>query len=403
MQGVAPGSVVKADVLGIEMVLVPGGPFWVGDGVSTGSFRQAANSTPFQVTAMGGVLKVEDGGCCDESQIKGAGIWVDGDGGVSNSSATETDMNPDFPTGFRGFYCMKYEITQGQYRDFLNTLTRSQQDTRTETNILASIISNRFVMTNNSIVVNRNGLRCDANLPSSGPIEIYCDLNENGLKNENNDGEWVACNFLSWADGAAYIDWSGLRPMTELEFEKSCRGPNDPVSGEYAWGTTGIAGSAYILTAAGQPFEGIGTSYSTTVGNANYNDTEGLIDGPLRVGIFAANGLNSGRVSSGAGYFGTMELSGNVWERSVSMAIQKGRNFTGVHGDGLLSAQGNADVLNWPETDSYGTGLRGGAWSNNAIRLKIVNRQLGAYSPSFRFFDGGFRGCRSVRVSSGGY
>ena len=47
----------------------------------------------------------------------------------------------------------------------------------------------------------------------------------------------MACNWLSWADVAAYLDWSGLRPMTELEFEKACRGPNAPVAGEYAWGS----------------------------------------------------------------------------------------------------------------------------------------------------------------------
>ncbi|MEY3248167.1 MAG: hypothetical protein RL742_210, partial [Bacteroidota bacterium] len=32
LQGVTPGTVVEADVFGVEMVLVPGGPFWVGDG-----------------------------------------------------------------------------------------------------------------------------------------------------------------------------------------------------------------------------------------------------------------------------------------------------------------------------------------------------------------------------------
>jgi hypothetical protein len=36
---------------------------------------------------------------------------------------------------------------------------------------------------------------------------------------------------------AAFADWSGLRPMSELEYEKACRGYNTPaVPNEYAWG-----------------------------------------------------------------------------------------------------------------------------------------------------------------------
>jgi formylglycine-generating enzyme required for sulfatase activity len=50
--------------------------------------------------------------------------------GVSISQSDNTDMNPYYPVGFRGFYTMKYEISQVQYRDFLNTLTRAQQQER---------------------------------------------------------------------------------------------------------------------------------------------------------------------------------------------------------------------------------------------------------------------------------
>jgi formylglycine-generating enzyme required for sulfatase activity len=42
-------------------------------------------------------------------------------------------------------------------------------------------------------------------------------------------------NILSWFDVAAYLDWAALRPMTELEFEKVCRGPENRIAGEYAW------------------------------------------------------------------------------------------------------------------------------------------------------------------------
>ena len=67
--------------------------------------------------------------------------------------------------------------------------------------------------------------------------------------------------YMCWADCATYADWAGLRPMTELEFEKACRGPLKPVPDEYAWGTAAVAGSnskepprdGYALRNAGQP------------------------------------------------------------------------------------------------------------------------------------------------------
>ncbi|MCS7153885.1 MAG: hypothetical protein NZ989_08070, partial [Bacteroidia bacterium] len=39
---------------------------------------------------------------------------------------------------------------------------------------------------------------------------------------------------LSYTDLLSYLDWAGLSPMTEFEYEKACRGPNIPIAGEYA-------------------------------------------------------------------------------------------------------------------------------------------------------------------------
>lgn len=265
---------------------------------------------------------------------------------------------------------MKYEISQGQYRDFLNTLTRSQQDTRTATLLSAGItsITNRFVMSNTSSISNRNGIRCDANIDANQPITFYCDLNNNGTGNEATDGEWVACNFLSWEDGAAYLDWAGMRPMTDLEYEKACRGNQPAVNGEYAWGSSTVAGSAYTLSGIGANNENIATNYSSSLGNAVYSTTDGSIDGPLRVGIFSANTLNSGRVSAGATYYGIMEMSGNVRERVLSIFRSDDRAYTGLHGDGNLTNEGLANVTNWP-TISFD--FRGGSWSDSQDYIEV--------------------------------
>jgi hypothetical protein len=92
-------------------------------------------------------------------------------------------------------------------------------------------------MANRSTPAGRNGIKCDADL-GTGPITFYMDLDEDDIPNEDNDGASIALSYVSISDMLAYLDWSGLRPMTELEFEKLCRGAYiPPIAGEYAWGS----------------------------------------------------------------------------------------------------------------------------------------------------------------------
>ena len=297
---------------------------------------------------------------------------------------------------------MKYEITQGQYRDFLNTLTRTQQNSRTETSLAAGTtsVTNRYVMSGKSSLTNRNGIRCDATIDANNPINFYCDLDGDGTPNESTDGEWIACTHLSLQDGTAYADWAGLRPMTELEFEKACRGTQAPVSDEYAWGTNAIASAAYTLSNPGRTNESISTNYSTTAGNTSYATTDGSIKSPLRVGIFATSISN--RIQSGASYYGIMELSGNVWEICVNIINNEGRNYTGLHGDGQLSASGNANTAQWPGLitggDWFGAGGRGGSFSTTEASLKVSGRDLSIYPDKLgnRYLDLGFRAVRTA-------
>jgi len=213
---------------------------------------------------------------------------------------------------------------------------------------------------------------------------------------------YVACNFLSWMDGAAYSDWAGLRPMTELEFEKACRGTVTPVANEYAWGTATVASSAYTLENPGATNEGIASNYSTSTGNASYVITDGSIDGPLRVGIFAANAVNQGRITAGASYYGIMELSGNLWERAVTVGNATGRAFTGLHGNGALSTNGHANETDWPGltggevTGATGCGFRGGVWLSNASLMRVSARLNAANAITVR---SGIFGFRAVRVA----
>jgi formylglycine-generating enzyme required for sulfatase activity len=338
--GIAGGTNVEVKVFAIEMVRVLEGAFNAGGGGGTSAFTSTTISTATATTAPSGIGTL--GG--------EAGGYPTGQTAPANAS---------WPNGYNAFYCMKYEVTQQQYVDFLNTLTQTQVDARKYTGS-----TSRYAITGTA-------------------VGSYSTTNPN-----------VACNFLSWADDAAYADWSGLRPMTELEFEKACRGPLLAVSGEFAWGTATLASSVYTLSNVGASNEGIETNYSTTAGNAMCSPTMAMSGGPLRVGIFSANGLNSGRVSAGASYWGIMELSGNLCERSVTIIYPKARAFTGTHGDGVLDTNGDANVAAWPVINAVGVGLRGGYWIDDVYYMFVSDRSGAAYSFTDRNDYFGFRAVR---------
>lgn len=375
--GVADDASLEVRVFAIEMVYVPGGDFYIGDETSTYTFYEyPTQSNPYLVD---GSL-INFGMSAGNLYAAGAiGLYMIG-----------TTIPSAYPTGHEAYYCMKYEISQEQWVDFLNTLTRDQQNARTETDVSGTTISSGFfVMSGSDNVGYRNGITC----PSSGlgttePITFYCDLNENGIGNEAADGQNIACNFLSWMDVAAYSDWAGLRPMSETEFEKSCRGPNVPVPGEYAWGNTTGHTTTYTVTNAGAPNEGI-SDIGVNVGNSMNALTYVNFGGPSRCGVFAASSVNNTRVETGSGYYGIMELSGNLREMIVTLLQVSGSSYTGLHGDGSLTTAGYANTDYWPgingntdpntaNTAFSGTGVTGyaGASERGSYYAQVLSQQI---------------------------
>jgi len=383
VDGLLDADLVEVCVYAVEMVYIPQGAFYAGDGSVTnvqGQFEAGISGLPFLVTSEAAITL--GGG--------GAGSLGNNNRGGTGGTSVEEDFGDisaqtlpaSFPKGVNAFYMMKYEITQEQYAEFLNKLTYTQQATRTAVAPNSAAGSNAL-----GFNVARDGIDIQTPGVSTTTPAIYaCNFNGNTTYNEADDGQNIPCNYISWADLAAYLDWSGLRPFTELEFEKACRGGNlSPVPNEYAWGNTIITGATGIISNSGLPNE-----VATNPGaNATYDNG---VTGPMRVGNFAQAATN--RQNAGASYYGVMELSGNNGDRAVTVGVATGRAFTGINGDGNLDVTGNANTINWPGINAIGTGFRGGTFRFNTNFLRVSDRSQNASVVTTRFVDFGGRGVR---------
>jgi hypothetical protein len=211
--------------------------------------------------------------------------------------------------------------------------------------------------------------------------------------------------------------------MTEFEFEKVARGAYVPVTNtkdNFPWidksansylkqagtlSTGSETGSETVITSGRQRAN---IRYGDNLLGGGDGDGGNNSRGPLRAGIFAAS--SSGRPDyAGAGYYGNMELSGNVSEHVVTVGNSTGRLFTGTHGDGTLTAttsyEGNATNTDWPGIATTasrgveggtGSGFRGGDWSIGTAYGRVSDRKdAGTTSPT----RGIGNGIRCVRTA----
>jgi len=298
--GVSDAALVSVDVTGIEMVYVPEGSFYLGDGrTNISAFSDGGSTTsdlPFLVTGEGSIPFDDTPGA----------LW---NANLINIQNTYSNVPAHFPKGYRAFYCMKYPVSQGQYIDAHNKNP--------------SYLEN----VSNTPLTRR---------PTSGSAPNAVALTPDR-----------AMHSASLTSGnLPYLDWAGLRPMSEMEYEKACRGPLPPVPGEFAWGTAVRATLPYTLANDGTADESVSLNYDENAGNAWYYTTSrgpaGTNNGPCRVGMFAKasyNGNTSARIQSGASYYGIMHLSDNVRTPVIEFYVATTEDparwqFNGEHGDG---------------------------------------------------------------------
>jgi len=303
-----------------------------------------------------GLYRVDSEGPIEVAPEAGA-LWYDHSERFAQYEGDRQGPVPDeFPKGFDEFYVMKHEITQGQYCDFLNTIPDGAAGHR-------AIHAGRAYQ--------RDGSR--------GTIRL------------NEDGVYVAdaperpANFISWDDGCAFADWAGLRPMTELEFTKACRGPEAPQGLQYPWGTDNKDDLLRVLDTETLDLVAAGAAHESILSE----DT---------------------RATLGASYWWVMDLAGSVWERCVTIGHPAGRAFRGTHGDGRLSGQGFATNDDWPAGDNGGPGgggygYRGGGYYERERQYDpahfnphspVAWRRFGSWGEAPRHIAYGFRCARTA-------
>lgn len=347
LTGVANGE-FDFKVFGIEMVQIPEGEFYLGDGSGdTYRFKAGATNLPFLVTSENITVHTT------------TGLHMVGTSGQFTSHGPKA-LPAVYPKGYKEIYSMKYEISQQQYVEFLNALMPDQAQAR-------------------FLAYNANRINIQGAWPEITTLYPH-----------------RAMGNLSWQDFAAYLDWACLRPMTELEYEKICRGPVESVVDEYAWGTNTFTNVTTIVN------DGLPTENSSTViaGGSGLVRAGNIAPvGPMRCG-FAAKPTTD-RMTSGATYYGVMEMSGNVSEMVVSTTNLAANNFNGKVGDGELSTSptpGFANEETWPSVTAgtVGVGVRGGnyATATGGVALQVSHRNTISTNISARSPLNGGRGVR---------
>lgn len=380
---------VTVRVFAIEMVYIPEGEFFVGDGTlttpspSSGAYRinNVGNNRPYKVVNESALTLIQN-------NITGGGANQLFDPLVSTTSAGTWQIPAAFPKGFAAFYVAKYELTVRQYVDFFNTLRTDITTAKNNRNISGSQPTRSTFTWNTSPLT-------DATTGT-----VTGDRAQGGFSVE---------------DAFTYADWAGLRILTDLEYEKVCRGTDRtgaspgiavyPVNGEFAWGEN--ANSSSVTSTSHLVNDGT-VSENIASAQPNMNVNTGFSSGPLRVGIFAAKNPSSNqRRLTGGTYYGVMEMTGNLEEY-----VYYGTNnntfipsnctgstsdiYDGRHGDGNINS--STGIHNTFQTSTYYFPYpKGGAYNSSwTVSLRSGPSTCGNVTITSRSATRGFRGAVSA-------
>jgi hypothetical protein len=297
LSGLTSVTGLEVRVFAIEMVYVPQGDFNVAPTFSVfniidntygyfkgrpkGTIYAPANNIPVINSRLTPTLTYTN-------LTNTATVRIKGDAGIDTDNNGTVDVTT-YPIGYNAFYCYKYELTEQQYADFLNTLTTTQKETLG--------VAGTTITSTNGDYFSANPTKACGN---STPIRLL-----------------------------AFADWSGVRPMSILEFNKASYGPLLPeyssFTGYNAWNQ----------------------KYTVNSYTNNHNSTPYYSSGSGIIEVGSYDSETSSREESGATYYGMMDFTGNVVEACVNLINY---TFTNANGNGVLGSTGATDVATWSST-----------------------------------------------------
>jgi hypothetical protein len=204
-------------------------------------------------------------------------------------------------------------------------------------------------------------------------------ISGNATLNDDTHGD-VACGYISPTYFLSYLDWAALRPMTELEYEKICRGAGkEVVGGEFAWVNTNPT------TLTGLFFDGYHNEVASTFANLNFSSFN---LGSSRVGMFAKECTTKSQ--SDSSYYSTIELRGNIVEYVILATTSSVLSFVSINGDDVLNATGQST------TNGNQIGIRRGGFIYYGFYGLVSDRKAATEIILQRWADNRVRGVRSV-------
>ncbi len=165
-------------VMTVEMIRVPEGSFTAGDG-------QASSEISTFFGPDGAPVTIESEAAISVGEGSGLSYAASDFGGDLAGPIPE-----EYPKGFAGFFVMRRELTDGQYASFLSTLS-------------GRALASRDITQTPGYADAGGSIRVDEFVSAGDPDR--------------------PASHVTWADAIAWAAWAGLRPMSELEFEKVAR------------------------------------------------------------------------------------------------------------------------------------------------------------------------------------
>ncbi len=253
----------------------------------------------------------------------------------SNDSNTEGNERPVHTVYVGAFYMDKYEVTNAQFKAFVNANPQWRKD----------------------------------NIPDKYHDGDYLD---SWTENSYPSGEDThPVMFVSWYAAMAYAQWAGKRLPTEAEWEKAARGGLE--GKKYPWGNSAPDGTQCNF--ADVTLANLNIDWITWTDDS-VNDGHAFI---APVGSYPANG------------YGLHNMAGNVYEWCIdeweAAFYRRSPHRNPVAGgwveDGFAKVQDHNDRV-----------LRGGSWLSSVLALRVANRNRNP--PTFTAVNLGFRCAKDV-------